>query len=244
MKKIKAIAAALAASFLLIGCDEKKDENVIKFALSADYPPFEFYEDGKLTGFDVELAELIAKKLNKKAEFKDMQFAAILAALQNGSVDAAASAMAASEERRKNYDFSDEYYAESFVTVYKKDTPVTEPGQLNNVKIVCQLGTTMEMWLKEHFPNASLKTFDNNNQVIEELKAGRAECAVMDKEQGAAFCAKNDGLAHSFIAKSDNGYAVAMKKGSPLKDQINKALKELEAEGEIQKLEKKWTEKE
>ncbi|MDR1235785.1 MAG: ABC transporter substrate-binding protein, partial [Holosporaceae bacterium] len=205
----------------------------------ADYPPFEYYENGEIVGFDVDLAKLIAQKLGKKAVFEDMQFAAILASLQNGMVDAAASAMAATDERRKNYDFSEEYYSESFASVYKKDHPITKT-QLANAKIVCQLGSTMEIWLRKNIPHVSLTTVDNNNQAMESLKAGHVECVFIDEIQASAFCEKNPDLSYSPVAASGSGYAVAVKKKSPLKDEINDALKKLTAEGETEKLQKKW----
>ncbi|WP_264338335.1 transporter substrate-binding domain-containing protein [Wolbachia endosymbiont (group A) of Cheilosia soror] len=51
---------------------------------------------------------------------------------------------------------------------------------------------------------------------------------------------KNPGLSWSAIAKSDNGYSIAVNKGSYLKDKINEALKSLESKGVIQKIAEKW----
>ncbi|MDR0968893.1 MAG: ABC transporter substrate-binding protein [Holosporaceae bacterium] len=237
-KRLKIIAAT--AAFFLSGCDDDNKEDVIKFGICADYAPFEYYENGKLTGFDVELAKSVAKKLKKTAEFKDMQFSALIPSLQAGMVDAVISAMAASEDRKKNCDFSDEYYSETFAAVYKKDNPITDIKRLNSLKVACQLGSTMEAHLKKYAPNALLTLVDNNNQAIELLKAGHVDCVFINENQGAAFCEKNAGLAYSFIAKGDKGYAAVAKKGSKLKEEINKALKELESEGEIQKLKQKW----
>jgi polar amino acid transport system substrate-binding protein len=230
----------MAALFLASGCKEKVDENVMKFAVCADYPPFEYYADGKIVGFDIDLAKATAAKLGKEAVFEDMQLPAMLASVQNGSVDAAISALAATKEREKNCDFSTEYYSESFASVYRRNQPVATKSQLAKAKIVCQLGSTMEIWLRKNIPDVSLITADNNNQAVESLKAEHTDCVFIDEVQAAAFCKKNPSLTYAPIATSGNGYALALKKGSPWKKEINNALKKLASEGEIEKLKKKW----
>lgn len=238
---LKYFALALVAVTLLItGCDNKK-LNTIKFATSADYPPFEYYEEGKITGFDIELAKLIAQELKKEAIFEDMQFNAILASLQNGSVDAAISTITATEERQKGADFSQPYYSENLAVVFHKDTPIMDKTQLAGKKIICQLGSTMEIWLKKQdFPGTEIIIMDNNNQAIEALKARHADGVLINDIQGKAFSEKNEDLGQAFIAQTNNSYAIAFKKGSPLKDEIDKALSSLSAKGELTKLEEKW----
>ena len=239
MKKYVHIAL-IAVNVLLAGCKQEKSDDKMKFGTHADYPPFEYYVDGKMTGFDIELAKLIATELGKEAVFEDMKFCTILPALDNGIVDAGISGFTVTKERMQNYDFTESYYEESLATIYKKNKPFTEKAQLSNAKIGCQLGTTMEIWLKNNLLNAEIVTMDCNNQLIEALKAGHVECVFIDTIQGKTYCKENPGLAYSEIAKSGNGYAIVVKKGSPLKDKINAALKSLESKGEIQKLKQKW----
>jgi polar amino acid transport system substrate-binding protein len=240
LNSAKCLMGAVAFS-LISGCGEKENkEDVIRFAVCADYPPFEYYENGKIVGFDIELAKSVAEKLGKKAVFEDMSLMSVLASVQNELVDAAVSALASTKEREKNCDFSSEYYLEKFSVVYRHDKPITTQSQLAGAKIACQLGSTMEIWLKKNVPAASVIATDNNNQAIESLKADHADCVLMDEIQAAAFCKKNSALSCSQIATSGNGYAIAVKKGSPLRDKINNALKKLISDGEIKKLETKW----
>ncbi len=241
MKKYIIYVISLFA-FVLSGCKEDVKTNVLTFATTADYPPFEYYKDGKITGFDIELAELIAKELGKEASFENMQFSGILPALTEGQVDAAISTISITYERKKNFDFSTAYYVEAMAAVFKDAYPVTDQAELAGKKIACQLGSTMEIWLKKHVPSAELVAIDNNNQSIEALKAGHVDVALMDGVQGVIFSKKNPGLNYAIIAKSDNGYGVAFKKGSSLKDEVNQAIKSLKSKGEISKLEKKWIE--
>ena len=236
------ILFVLCSVLILTGCNNDKPSDEIKFAVSADYPPFEYHSHGEIKGFDIELAQLIAKELGKKAVFEDMKFSVILAALQTGFVDAAISTITITPEREKNFDFSKPYYHESMAMVFPKDKPITDNLQLSGKKIACQLGTTMEIWLKKYAVGTEIITMDNNNQAIEALKAGHVDGVLIDSVQGIAFSEQNNGLSYAVIAKSDTGYGVAFKKRSVLKDQVNKALASLEAKGEIKKLQQKWLE--
>lgn len=224
----------------LSGCKGDSKSNVIKFGTSADYPPFEYFVDGKIDGFDIELGRLIAHELKKEAVFEDMQFSAILSAIKSNYIDAAISTITVTQERKNEFDFSDEYYVESLSVVFFKNKPISDKSQLYGKKIACQLGTTMDIWLKKNAPNSEIILVDNNNQAIEALKAGHVDGVLIDEVQGMVFSQKNKGLASSVIAKSDTGYAIALPKGSGLKNKINSALKSLERKGELEKLKQKW----
>ncbi|MCP4923722.1 MAG: amino acid ABC transporter substrate-binding protein [bacterium] len=239
MKKyLKTLAPALA--LFLSACGEAKTENELKFATCADYPPFECYKNGELIGLDIELAQLVAKELGKEAVFENMKFGSILAAIQNGTIDAGISTFTVTPERSKNFDFSATYYTESLSMVFPEGAPVTNIAQLSGKKIACQLGSSMEIWLKQKAPSAQITLVDNNNQAIEALKAGHVDGVIIDSFQASAFTNKNPALSHASIGKSDTGYAIALAKDSPLKDQINSALEKLEASGELKKLQVKW----
>lgn len=237
------ISCVAVASILVIsGCNSEKDSNEIHFATSAEYPPFEYHEQGEIKGFDIDLAKLIAKELGKEAVFDNMQFSSILPALSAGQADVAISTITITEDRKKNFDFSNPYYFEGMAAVFKQTTPINNPSQLTGKKLACQLGSTMEIWLKKHFPQENIVAMDNNNQAIEALKAAHVDVVLVDGAQGAIFSQKNSGLSYAIIAKATDGYGLAFKKHSLLKAQVNRALNTLKTKGEIAKLQKIWLE--
>lgn len=225
---------------LLTGCSDNSDSDKIVFATSATYPPFEYKQYDEFKGFDIDLANKIAARLGKKAEFRDMQFSAVLPALQNGQADAAIATLTITEERKKNFDFSDPYYFEGMAVIFPKDKPVKTVADLAGKKIACQLGTVMEIWLKKNVPTAQIMTLDDNNQSIEALAAGHVDYVLLDGTQGHVFSQKKPGLSYIVLTQAKDGYGILVKKGSPLLPEINKALKKLKENGEIEQLIKKW----
>ncbi|MBS0290044.1 MAG: amino acid ABC transporter substrate-binding protein [Proteobacteria bacterium] len=222
------------------GNNKGSASQVLTFAISAEYPPFEYRVHGELHGFDIDLARLIAKELGKEAHFADMQFSAILPAVQNGQVNAGISTITVTQYRKQHFDFSHTYYFDSITAVFKKNQPILSMADLNGKKIACQLGTNMEVWLKKNGFANQLITMDNNNQAIEALKAAHVDVVLMDGPQGVIFSKKNSNLDHKTIAQSEDGYGIVMQKHSPLLAEINMAIQNLKKKGEIAKLQEKW----
>jgi polar amino acid transport system substrate-binding protein len=170
-----------------------------------------------------------------------LQFNAVLAAVKNNKVDAAISTITITEDRKKKFDFSTPYYKENMAVIFVKNSNLYNQFKLNHKKIACQLGTTMEIWLKKQIHNnIKVLVMDNNPQAVEMLKSGHVDGVLIDAVQASVFTKKNPGLSYNIIGESDNAYGVAFKKGSALKKQVNKALKKLEENGEIEKLKNKY----
>jgi len=239
---ISVVLTLAAAMFIYAfnGQNKIKDQEVMEFAITADYPPFEYMVYGELKGFDIELATLVAEQLGKKAQFQDINFSVVLPAVDSGMADAAISTIAITEDRKKKFDFSIPYYEQSLAIVFSKEAPITTQSHLSGKKIAAQLGTTMEMWLNEHAKDAEVIAMDNNLQAVEALKAGHVDGVMIDSVQAKEFVQKNPELGFENIAKADNGYGIAFKKGSPLVKQVNQAIQTLENTGQIDELKKKY----
>ncbi|MBQ6568069.1 MAG: transporter substrate-binding domain-containing protein [Treponema sp.] len=92
----------------------------VKLGTNAAFPPFEYIESSDPVGFDITLGQMIARDYGAKLEVVNMEFDALIAALQSGAIDFIASGMTATDERRKNVDFSDTYFSTNQVIIVRK----------------------------------------------------------------------------------------------------------------------------
>jgi polar amino acid transport system substrate-binding protein len=95
-------------------------DKTLKMGTNAAFPPFEYIESSDPVGFDITLSQMIARDYGAKLEVVNMEFDALIAALQSGAIDFIASGMTATDERRKNVDFSDTYFSTNQVIIVRK----------------------------------------------------------------------------------------------------------------------------
>jgi len=115
---------------------------------------------------------------------------------------------------------------------------------LNKKIIAAQLGSTMESFLQDELKNGKdfkLISLAKNPIMVEELKVGRVDGVLVEESQAKVFANKYPNkLSYSLFGSGGYGYAIAFKKGSPLKPKIDKVIRSLKKSGEIKKLERKW----
>jgi arginine/lysine/histidine transporter system substrate-binding protein len=223
--------------------EKSKEEKVLKMATSADFAPFESRNpSGEVEGFDIDLANYIAKELGYKLEIEDMKFDGLIGALQTNRVDMVLAGMSATEKRDKNVDFSTPYNhsGEMFITL--KDSDVKSLEDIKGKTIGVQLGTIQEEGAKklQETVEFEMKPLDNANTLIQELLTNRIDVAYLDKSVADGYI-KEQGLAgFDDPTTSSPGMAVAFPEGSDLIDDVNKVLKEMEENGKLKELQEKW----
>jgi len=219
---------------------------------SADYPPYEFHslKDGKdlIVGFDIAIAQEIAKDLGVKLEIKDMQFDGLLAALQAGTIDIVISGMTPTEERKKSVDFSKTYYyAVHGVIVRAEDKDKYQTVEaLKNARLSAQKGTIQVGIAKTQIlglsddeaekPSDKIKELGTIKNLILDLKNKKVDAIVAELPVATAYVNNNPDLALAGPTFTDDegGSAVAVKKGNPLLlEAINKTLDRLMTEKKI-----------
>jgi polar amino acid transport system substrate-binding protein len=223
------------------GCAKKEQlPDAMHFAICADYPPFEYVSRGEFAGFEIDLARRIAADLGRVVIFHDMAFASVLPALKNGFADAAISAITATRDRQAAYDLTPTYFREKLFTVFDIFKRMEGKESLAGQKVACQLGSTMELWLRKNVPSAKIITVDTTNQAIEMLKAGHVAAVVLDAPQAKEFAAKNANLLCAHLVDSPDGYAIAFPKGSKFARPTKALIKKFIEDGTIDELKQKW----
>lgn len=229
-----------AVFMVLAGCGDQSAEKTFTVGICADYPPYEFQEQGEFKGFEVDLAQLLARELKKTIRFENAPFGILLTMVDNGHVDAALSSLTITPQRQKNFDFSHPYDHEVIAAVFKKETPLRDKEDLNQKRIACQMGSTMEIWAKEHCPQATLTVMDYVPQALEALKAGHVDLVLMDGAQARMFCKKDPSVTSMAVARSQRGSGIAFKKGAALRKAVDDILSQKSIQQEIARLKEKW----
>lgn len=144
------LAAVVVTS--LSGCgnsgskDAAQQKKELIVGTEPSFAPFEFPDgkDGEITGFDMDLIKAMAKKMGyEKVTIKGMGFDALFPAMNAGQIDVAMAGMSITEERKKQFLFTDPYYESGLMTIVRKDNTVIHSlADLKGKRIGVQLGTT------------------------------------------------------------------------------------------------------
>jgi polar amino acid transport system substrate-binding protein len=224
--------------------DKIKSSGKLVIATSADYPPYEFHDlsGGKdeIKGFDIDIANAIAKELGVQLEIKDMAFDSVLPALLSKKVDLAIAAFTITEERKKSVNFSDPYFDGGQQIVTYKGSGIKSKEDLKGKKIGVQISTTGEEEAKK-IEGAKLKQFDLVTEAVLELKNKRVDAIIVGEVVAKAYTAENPDLeiVGERLNSEQNGIPVR-KEDTDLLEVVNKVIKDLKDSGEYDKLVKKW----
>lgn len=235
MKKFIMTVIALAALFSF-SCSKSND--VIKMGTNAAFPPFEYTLGTEVVGFDVTVCQLISRDYGKKLKVVDMNFDGLIAALQSGSIDFIAAGMTATEERRKNVDFSEPYYlSKQTIIVKASDKTVASVNDLKGKVVGVQAGTTGELFATEEIEGLNVKSFKTGIDAALALKNGAIEAIIIDELPAQEIVRRNVELKLVDDDFYTDEYAIAVKKGNTeLLNSINKTIEKIKADGTYQKL--------
>lgn len=220
-----------------------KDEGKLLVGTEGTYPPFTFHDDnGKLTGFDVEIATEVAKRLGVEPEFKETQWDAIFAGLDAKRFDMIANQVGIREDRLKKYDFSDPYISSAAVLVVPKDNDkIKSFDDIKGLKSAQSLTSNYGDIAKQY--GAELVGVEGFNQAIELLSSGRVDITINDKLTVLDFLKQkpdaNVKVAATHEDASQSG--LMFRKGSEtLVEEVNKALNDMIEDGTYLEISEKW----
>lgn len=221
-----------------------KEKGELIMATSPDYPPYEFkiMENGKekVVGFDIAIAEEIAKDMGVTLRVLELDFNGLLVSLNANKADIVMAGMTPNEERVKAVDFSDIYYVAEqgiMVSASNKDSLNTLES-LAGKKVGVQKGSIQEQIANEQLKDSKVVSLVKLPNIILELKAGNIDAAIVELPVAEGYVKQYSELAISDAKVVDEagGSAIAVKKGNQdIVDQLNSTIKRLEEEGLIDK---------
>ena len=253
MKKFLAVLLAalmICISFVACSSEKKSDDTntdantqeTLTMATNAEFPPYEYKEGDKVVGIDAEVAQAIADKLGMKLEIVDTKFDAIIPGVQSGKYDMGMAGMTVDPDRLKSVNFSDSYATGIQSIIVKQGSAIKSVDDLSEkTKIGVQLGTTGDIYAKDDFGDEAVQEYDKGADAVQALLAGKIDCVIIDNEPAKSFVAANEGLEILKTSYAEEDYAICFKKdNTELQKKVNDALKELIADGTLQKIVNKY----
>jgi arginine/ornithine transport system substrate-binding protein len=239
MKKITLLFSLLLCCTLV----HAKQWTTIRIGVEPGYPPLSMKTaEGKLTGFDIELAHALCTQMKAKCTFVESDFDTLIAGLNIRKFDAAIASVSITEERKKMVSFSDPYYHTPTRIIAKLNTIDGTPTSLKGKKLGVLRGSAQHWYARDMFAQHGTKVvpYTNQNETFLDLKAGRLDAVITDAIQGEySFLKRADGKGFGFVGPViqdkkyfAEGMGIAVRKAdTDLREQFNQALKAIRLNG-------------
>jgi lysine-arginine-ornithine-binding protein len=230
------------AAFGQSSLDRVRKSGELRVGTDATYPPFESAEGGEFSGFDIDLANAIARELGVKARFINASFDGIFPALQNGIFDIVISSVTITPERSASMLFSDPYYDSGQLIAVNQDRQgIATPDDLKGKTIGVQINTTAQFELEKK-DGVTVNKYNTIDLALLDLRNHRIDAVVGDAPVLKYMIFQSFRELKTVGRRfTDEKFGIAMAQNSEdLQQEINKALKKIRETGEYDRIHEKW----
>ncbi|MDQ0161167.1 transporter substrate-binding domain-containing protein [Aeribacillus alveayuensis] len=215
------------------------EEGKFTFAASGEYKPFSVTDgNGFMSGFDIDVANAVAKELGLEPVQKKFKFAGIVEGVKTGRFDAAVASHTITEERKEHVDFSTPYYYSGPQIFVRPDSDIETLQDLKEKEVAVSKGSTYANTASEVTNNVI--QYDSDVTALEALSNGKHDAVITDFITGKEAIGnglKIDG--RELLGSSEQAIAVA-KDNPELLQKINEALEKLREDGTLTEISKKY----
>lgn len=223
--------------------DQIKEKGEVTIGTEGTYAPFTFHDkDGKLTGFDVEIAEEVFKRLDIKPIFVETKWDGLIAGLDAKRYDLVANEVSINPERQEKYDFSDPYIVSKAVLVVQEGNNDIKTFEDLKGKKSAQSLSSNYLKKAEEF-GATVTPIEGFNQAIDLVTSGRVDATINDSLSYLDLKKQRPELPIKVAVEEKNATqnAFLFRKGSEeLAEAVNGALAEMKEDGTYLKISEKW----
>ncbi|MEL6900467.1 MAG: transporter substrate-binding domain-containing protein [Cyanobacteria bacterium J06606_4] len=236
-----------------------RNNKTLVMATAPNYPPYQqIVETAALTsandtageegptqnivGFDIDLAKMIAERLDRQLTIVDLEFGALIPALVNDEVDMVMAAMAPNRSRKQRVDFSNIYYRSQHALISLDG--YLRSRDLGYQTIGIRANSVQARYaneLTESIPGLDIVPYETLGGVFEALDIGAVEGAIVEATVASTYLRRYPDFKGNIIPSEEaTGSAIALPKNSPLRKDINAALTDIKASGEMDQLINQW----
>ncbi|QCQ03666.1 ABC transporter permease subunit [Ligilactobacillus animalis] len=251
MKKFIAMLSAVLGLFMLGVFSQPQiqaaSEKTYTIDTDVTFPPFVYANtENKYVGIDLDLLRAIAKEEGFKVKIRPVGFNAAVQSVSAGQADGMIAGMSITEERKQKFDFSDPYYSAGIVMAVKDGSGIKNLSELKGKKVAVKTGTAGADYansIKDKY-GFEIVTFDDSDGVYNDVINGNS--AACFEDSAVMYYAIKNGLDLKVVTKPANttetGFAVKKGQNQELLKMFNEGLAKLKANGEYDKIIKKYTE--
>lgn len=238
---LASILTAAGQTASAVSWDAIKKAGKIRAASEGAYPPFNVFKDGKISGFEIDLVEAMAKRLGLSVEWKTGSFDTLLIGLESNQdrYDLVAASHTITPERAKVVEFTKPEYCSQIVLVTNNGQPM-KLSKIQGKKVSIQVGTTGVPMLTKITGLGELKTFPTDPEAMQALLMGRVDAWVSEIPIVAEAKKQHPTLTMGEpLTQLEIGIAVG-KGNIAFRDQLNEALTAMMKDGSYTALRKKY----
>ncbi|HSN12061.1 MAG TPA: transporter substrate-binding domain-containing protein [Propionibacteriaceae bacterium] len=210
------------------------------------YKPFEYKDDsGKVVGFDVDLMDLVAKKLGATTDIVDIEFQQITsgAAFAAKKCDVGAAAITITDERKQATAFSNPYFAATQALLVQGSSGISDLSGLKGKVVGVQTDTTGQKYAEDNKAQYgyTIKVFDDFPGSANAVLAGTIDAAINDNGVVYNFAKDNPktSVAKEFTTNESYGFSMG-KDNTALQSVVNSVLSSAKSDGTYNTIYKKW----
>ncbi|MFK3781722.1 ABC transporter substrate-binding protein [Agrobacterium sp. NPDC089420] len=216
----------------------------LSIAAYTDNVPFAFVDGaGTLSGFEIDLVKLLAKRMGKTPNFTSMPFNSLFNAVQSGRADVAMGTVAVTKQRLGSVSFTQPYFDSNQCVVTSSRSTIVGLSDLAGKVLSVVTGSTGEIWAtanQKEMGVSEVRRYDSTNEALLDIATGRVSAYVYDCPSAAYYIKDKPSFSIVATIPTVEQFAFMVSKNSPILGELNSAIAELKKSGEIAALYEKW----
>ncbi|AQZ94431.1 ABC transporter substrate-binding protein [Halopseudomonas phragmitis] len=244
MKSYKKILMAAAAA-VFISAPALAAEK-LRIGTEGAYPPFNLIDSsGNVVGFDIDIAMALCEKMEVECSIVTSDWDGIIPALNTRRFDFLVASMSITDERKQAVDFTEPYYTNKLQFVAPKSSDFqTDEASLKGKTIGAQRATIAGQWLEDNLAGVvNIRLYDTQENAYLDMSSGRIDGVLADNFVQYEWLQSDAGANFEFKGEpvfDNDQIGIAVRKGDPLRERLNKALQEILEDGTYEQINAKY----
>jgi polar amino acid transport system substrate-binding protein len=237
---------ATATSGLYAEEQTAKNQSALRVGVTPNMPPMIFKEGKKVVGVEADFAQLVGRELGRPVKFVELPWPDLIDSLEANKIDIIMSSMSVTRARQTRVAFSEPYLRIGQMALVRADEKFLfslPRSSIASQTIGVTKATTGDLLVQQEFPRAKRKCFDSGDQAAKALTKKKIDIYFSDSTMIWYLAGKyeTEGLVAAPVIYTDEVLAWAMRRSdTELMESVNKALRDMNASGELKRILKRW----